>query len=142
MKRTLIVLALVFLSFSLSNCKGEGNKDATQMEAVIAVHDELMPKMTDIGLLRQKLMDAIPDSTATEAQKQVILDLKEANTAMMTWMKDFGAEFNFEEITQGKPLTKDKQALLDEYQESVNALKAQMMQALNDGQAVFDGLKE
>ncbi len=142
MKSTIILAAFVTFSLLFTSCKEQESTASSQMETVIAVHDELMPKMTEIGVLRQKLMDAVPDSTATEAQNKVILDLKEANAAMMQWMKDFGADFDFEEIAQGKPLDKDKKDLLDTYQKSVNDLKKQMLSSLENGQTLFDSLKE
>lgn len=142
MKRIVNLSALVLVCLLLINCKNEQNQENTQMETVIAIHDELMPKMTQIGVLRQKLLDAVPDSVATDQQKKVMLDLKESNAAMMQWMKDFGADFDFEEIAQGKPLSKEKQDLLATYQVSVNQLKDQMLSSLERGQSVFDALKE
>jgi len=142
MKRFLTLGTIVILSVMFWNCKSDQKTIDSQMDTVIAVHDELMPKMTQIGVLRQKLLDAIPDSLVTQEQQKVMLDLKESNASMMQWMKDFGADFDFEEIAQGKPLSKEKMDLLDKYQASVNALKEQMLSSLQNGQQVFDDLKQ
>lgn len=124
--KNLIIIAL-FIS-SLTACKEKVTEPAgpTQMEQVIAVHDELMPKMATIGELIGKL-EASMDSTHVDSLKvTAIQNLKGANQEMMTWMIDFGNAFDSEEVLDGKELTEEKQKTLREFQNSVNDLKSSM----------------
>lgn len=55
---------------------------------VIAVHDELMPQMTEISNIQSRLKT--PDSIALSSQKQELLEqANKADSDMMTWMQSF-----------------------------------------------------
>lgn len=135
-------IVLLVLALSIYSCKGPVEKNNSQMESVVAVHDELMPKMVEITRLQEQLTSALPDSVRTKEQVKTIDDLGLAHDAMMTWMRDFGQAFDFEEITQGKPLTESKQDSLDKYEQSVLELQDQMLSAISNGQETFDALKQ
>ncbi len=114
------VLSLVFLG-----CKEEKKEpnNNIQMKEVMAVHDELMPKMGKIGRLVGELNN-LEDSTETgQLYKEAKIDLQEANKAMMDWMKDLGDRFDYEEIMKGKELTEQKQLWLNEEEDKVKVLK-------------------
>ena len=128
-------LSVIVASLALLSCQNE-------MEAVVAVHDELMPKMTTISRLQEQLSESLPDSIRSEKQQAVIDELEAANDAMMVWMQDFGTAFDFEEINKGKPLTAAKQDSLKKYALSVQALKTQMLAAIANGQKAFETLKQ
>jgi hypothetical protein len=122
MRNILILLVIITLTLS---CKKEQNevKEPTQMERVIAVHDEVMPKMGTIGKLINEL-EPMVDSTSVGKQYEVAIeDLEEGYNLMMDWMKGFGDRFDSEEIMEGKALTKEKQAWLIEEEEKVNIMK-------------------
>jgi hypothetical protein len=61
-------------------------------------------------------------------------DLKMANGAMMQWMMDFSEDFTTDEIMGKTMIDKEKQNLLDRYEESANRLKLQMLGAIEQGQ--------
>lgn len=128
-------ISVFVASLALLSCQNE-------MEAVVAVHDELMPKMTTISRLQEQLSESLPDSIRSEQQQAVIDELEAANNAMMNWMQDFGTAFDFEEINKGKPLTAAKQDSLKKYVLSVAALKTQMLKAIENGQEAFNALKQ
>lgn len=128
-------ISVIVASLALLSCQNE-------MEAVVAVHDELMPKMTTISRLQEQLSESLPDSIRSEQQQAVIDELEAANDAMMDWMQDFGTAFDFEEINKGKPLTAAKQDSLKNYVLSVADLKTQMLKAIENGQEVFNALKQ
>ena len=129
------LICMIIASLALLSCQNE-------MEAVVAVHDELMPKMTTISRLQEQLSESLPDSIRSEQQQAVIDELEAANDAMMDWMQDFGTAFDFEEINKGKPLTAAKQDSLKKYALSVAALKTQMLKAIENGQEAFNVLKQ
>ncbi|MFT4831157.1 MAG: hypothetical protein ACI815_000800 [Psychroserpens sp.] len=124
MRVSAIVMAFIFSLVFLA-CKEEKkvpNKN-TQMKEVMAVHDELMPKMGKIGRLVGEL-NKLEDSTEEgQLYTEAKLELQEANKAMMDWMKELGDRFDYEEILKGKELTEQKQEWLNEEEEKVKVLK-------------------
>ena len=119
---SILICTVLFLSFS---CKEEKKapEGPTQMKKVMAIHDEVMPKMGTIGKLVGELKPKV-DSTETGKQYEVAMkDLQAANTAMMDWMKEFGDRFDHEEILEGKELSAEKQQWLDEEEEKVKVVK-------------------
>ncbi|WP_222982014.1 hypothetical protein [Flagellimonas meishanensis] len=121
-------IALLVFSFVVISCdqKKKENVVPSQMDQVMAIHDEVMPKMGKLGKLVGELKSKV-DTTATGKQYEgAMKDLQEAHIAMMDWMKGFGDRFNSDEILNGKELTEEKQQWLDEEEEKVKALKAQI----------------
>lgn len=127
MKGKILILILIGSSLFV-NCKGDKKPEAEsgQMEEVMAIHDEIMPKMGDIGKLVDQLK-ARADSTDTgKKYEQAMHDLQEAHMAMMEWMQNFGKRFDSSEILDGKALSEEKQQWLDEEEARVKALKEQI----------------
>ena len=110
MKRvfSLLIYTVLFLSFS---CKEEKKapEGSSQMEEVMAIHDEVMPKMSTIGKLVGELKPKVDSTEMGQKYEVAMKDLQDANTAMMDWMKDFGDRFNHEEILNGKELSEELQ---------------------------------
>jgi hypothetical protein len=121
-KTASVILSLFILFIS---CKSEPKKDESpsQMEEVMAVHDEVMPKM---GTISNLIADLKPKVDSTEVGKEylkAIRDLQGAHTSMMDWMRDFGERFDYEEIMNGKELNAEKQGWLQEEDVKVKELK-------------------
>lgn len=122
--KKLFILLITPLTL-LTSCKEE--KETTQMQEVIAIHDEVMDKMTELGNLVGELNTLENDSTEIgqnymDARK----DLQAAHKSMMDWMQNFGDRFNHDEISKGKELTDQKQEWLKEEMVKVNELKEQI----------------
>jgi hypothetical protein len=115
-KSVLSLLALVFV-FTLG-CK-EDKKDSNQMQEVMAVHDEVMPKLGKIGSLVAELRKKIDSDEGGAIEKKAMEDLQEANKSMMDWMQGFGTRFDSDEILNGKELTPEKKLWLNEEDEKV-----------------------
>lgn len=133
------LLALVFLTVNLS-CKNEQKetKEETRMERVIAVHDEVMPKMGTIGKLISALEPRV-DSTSVGTQYKIAKkDLEEAYTYMMDWMKGFGDRFDSDEILEGKALTEQKEAWLIEEENKVNIMKDMINNSIANARALLN----
>ena len=95
MKKALYFVVLILL---ISACK-----EATGLEAeVIAIHDEVMPKMGDMHLARKNLRkiakEVESDSIKTNIFK-MIKDLEQADEGMMTWMHEWKVPANEPEKT-------------------------------------------
>ena len=120
---SVLVLALAFISCKQEKKTPEG---PTQMEKVMAIHDEVMPKMGKLGKLVGELKAKVDSTEMGQKYDVAMKDLQDAHAAMMDWMKNFGDRFDHEEILQGKELSEEKQAWLNEEEEKVKALKAQI----------------
>ncbi|UII74499.1 hypothetical protein LV716_09490 [Flagellimonas sp. HMM57] len=137
MRYNLFIAALLF--FALSCKQGEKtSNESTQMEQVMAVHDEVMPKMGKLGKLVGELKSKV-DTTETGQQYEAAMkDLQNANVAMMDWMKSFGSRFDSDEILNGKELTEQKQKWLDEEEENVRALKEQINSSIERAEVLLE----
>lgn len=133
-----LILVLIVLSVTLS-CKKEEKeiKEVTRMERVIAVHDEVMPKMGTIGRLISEL-EPLVDTTSVGKQYEVAIeDLKEGHNLMMEWMKGFGDRFDSDEIMEGKALTEEKEAWLIEEEEKVNIMKNKINNSITNAELLL-----
>ena len=65
-------------------------------------------------------------------------DLQRANKSMMDWMMGFGDRFDSDEILNGKELTAEKQAWLNEEEEKVVALKEQINSSIEKAEALLN----
>ncbi len=131
---TAITLVL-FLS-----CKEEEKKSETtsQMKEVMAIHDEVMPKMGTIGKLVSELKPKV-DSTETGIENgKAMKDLQTAHKSMMDWMKGFGDRFNSDEILNGAALTEQKQEWLNEEEKKVKALKLQINSSIENAEKLLE----
>ncbi|GAA0871127.1 hypothetical protein GCM10009117_02720 [Gangjinia marincola] len=108
--------------------------EISQMQRVVNIHDELMPKMGSIGMLSSQLK--MKDSIQYQEQ---IAQLEYSHDAMMEWMKDFGTKFNSDEIMKGAELSQEKQVMLDIEEEEVLELQILMNSSI---EAAKESLKK
>ena len=129
---------LILVACKNKEAEPEAPAGPTQMEQVVAMHDELMPEMSTIGELISKL-EATMDTTKADSIKiKVIADLKHANNSMMVWMKEFGGAFETDEIMNGAELSPEKKESLNQFESSVHALEAEMRTAIENAKAALD----
>ena len=133
---SILVCVVLFLNFS---CKEEKKapEGPTQMQQVMAIHDEVMPKMGTLGKLVGQLKAKVDTTEMGQKYEVAMKDLQAANMSMMDWMKNFGDRFNSDEILNGKELTEEKQLWLDEEEEKVKALKEQINGSIERAQALL-----
>ena len=129
----LFLSALITLTYS---CKEE-DKENSQMKQVMAIHDEVMPKMGTIGKLVSQLDEKITNDPASDSLADAREDLKAAHKAMRDWMKGFGERFDGDEILKGKALTPEKQKWLDEEEAKVKALRDQINTSISRAQELL-----
>lgn len=123
------ITSMLILSagIALSSCKQEQKdekKEQTQMELVMSIHDEVMPKMGKIGQLRTQIQEQI-DTTTTRGKeaKEIGLELQDAYDSMMNWMSAFSGRFSSKEIMDGASLSEEKQLWLDQEEEKVKVVR-------------------
>ncbi|WP_190810070.1 hypothetical protein [Flagellimonas sp. S3867] len=137
--KKIISFSFLVLSLALFSCKQEkkNDKSPTQMEQVMAIHDEVMPKMGKLGKLVGELKSKV-DTTATSLQHEAAMkDLQAANESMMDWMMNFGERFDSEEILDGKALSEQKQQWLNEEEAKVKALREQINSSIEKAEALL-----
>ncbi|MGD1944775.1 MAG: hypothetical protein ACFB0A_00570 [Croceivirga sp.] len=128
-----IALCLITVLFSCKQEKKESDGQ-TRMQQVMAIHDEVMPKMGTLAKYTAELKAKV-DTTEMGLQYEAAMkDLQNANSAMMDWMMAFGERFDSEEILNGKALTAQKLEWLNEEQEKVKVLQEQINSSIDRAQ--------
>lgn len=137
MKKILLLLAVILCSAA---CKEEKKapENTTLMNRVMAIHDEVMPKMSTVGKLIEELNRKATTAEKAPRHKAAIQDLQAANTAMMEWMENFSDRFDSEEILNSKTLTARKQAWLREEEEKVKILREQIHTSIKNAEALLN----
>ncbi|MGX1928401.1 hypothetical protein [Flagellimonas sp. 2504JD4-2] len=133
---SIIVTLVLFLSYSCKE-KKKIEEGPSQMEQVMAIHDEVMPKMGKLGRLVGELKPKVDTTEVGQKYSSAMKDLQDANNAMMDWMKNFGDRFDPEEILDGKALTEQKQLWLDEEEVKVKELQQQINSSIAKAEALL-----
>lgn len=138
MKKYILILASLVFTLSIS-CKEEKkvSPESNKMKTVMAIHDEVMPKMGRIGSLVAQLRKKIDTDEGGAAEKKAMEDLQDANKSMMDWMQGFGNRFDSEEIIDGKALTEEKKQWLNEEEEKVNLVKEKINTSISNAEALL-----
>ncbi len=132
MKKSILVAISLLLLFTFS-CKESPN----QMEAVMQIHDEVMPKMGKLSSLMGDLDTKMKTEENTTEYSKAKVELQNAHDSMMDWMMNFGKRFDSDEIMNGKALTEEKQKWLDEEETKVKALKTQINSSIEKAEALL-----
>ena len=140
-RKVLPFLALIISLSFLASCKGE-EKPPTRMERVMAVHDSVMPEMTTIGRLVGQLKPLADSTEAGQTYRKAMEDLQDAHTAMMDWMKGFGDRFDHAEIMEGKELSPEKQAWLEEEEVKVREMADKVNGSIKRARALLKAREE
>ncbi len=139
MRPRFFILVFSSLIFLVSACKEQKpSADSSQMEKVMAIHDEVMPKMGKLGKLVGELKSKVDTTAAGKEYEASMKELQDAHTAMMDWMRNFGDRFDHEEILEGKSLTEQKQQWLDEEEEKVKALRDQINSSIEKAEQLLN----
>lgn len=121
--KKLLIFSLLIPVFGFLSCNS-GEKQAETLtpadsaiqhlhDEVISIHDELMPKMSDVMRLKGALA-AKKDSLSAPLQDSVTVligDLEAADDAMMSWMRQF------------KPKQTDSTRLKEYYEEQLKEIR-------------------
>lgn len=132
-----LIPLFLFVLFAGISCKNSTEKEGpTQMQRVMAVHDEVMPEMKTIANLVGELQPKVDSVGDGLRYGKAVNNLQDSHKAMFTWMQEFGERFTSDEILNGAPLSAEKQRWLDEEEEKVNALKEQILKSIEEARAL------
>ena len=128
----------------ISACKEEKKStdttsSNTKMEEVMAIHDQVMPKMGTIGKMVAELKPMVDSTETGLVYGKAMKDLQDAHKAMMDWMQGFGSRFDSDEILNGKELTEQKKKWLLEEEEKVKALRDQINSSIENAERLLEG---
>ena len=102
-------MRLIFLYvFILISCESKVDTHQSNMELlddVVNIHDELMVKMKDLKSLKNELTQ-----DGVESDNQLILELDNARSSMMKFMKKFSEDFQFDKY----PMDRESYQYIDE----------------------------
>ena len=134
--RTVTFILLLAL---ITSCKQEKKTEEglSQMERVMAIHDEVMPKMGTLSKLVTELKAKVDTNSIGKEYEIAIKDLQAANKSMMHWMGVFVDRFDSDEILKGKELSPEKQEWLNEEEEKVNTLKEQINSSIERAETLL-----
>jgi len=141
MKKYVLVITSFLLVLGLSckeDKKVEKAQEMSQMNQVMAMHDEVMPKMSKINKLATDLRKRIDGDERGTVEKKAMEDLQAANESMMDWMQEFMGHFTLDEINKGAPLSKEKQLLLDADEQKMIDVKNKMEISIKNAQALLE----
>lgn len=133
---TSLIFSLILFFQSCGPSQEELN--TKQRDAVIAVHDEVMPKMGQLKSFEKKALQkaeefAALDSTDTanvEEMKALALELDQAYEAMFVWMRQYETE-------DGERTPEEVKVYLDEQMESVTEVNRLMKAALSKADSLL-----
>lgn len=123
--RAIVLILCLLVIFSCKD-KGKTAEATSQMEEVMMIHDEVMPKMGKLSKLVSELKSKVDTTAQGKKYGEAMKELQDAHKSMMHWMQGFGDRFDSDEILNGKTLSPQKKEWLNEEEEKVKALKDQI----------------
>ena len=87
-----IITTISLLTLIIGCQKNTEDKQKLMINEVMAVHDEVMPKMDDIMSLKSSLDSAIKVSPDSAKAKKLYSALDVADNQMMDWMENYDSE--------------------------------------------------
>ena len=96
---------IFLLFFVLVSCESQNNiheQNVNLLNEVITLHDELMVDMKELRSLKSQLEEA-----GINSEDKLLIDLDNARSSMMTFMKEFSEEFPFDKYPMYKDAYKD-----------------------------------
>ena len=132
MKRAILFLILSAF-FVLNACGPKGpSENEVLRDEVIAIHDEVMPKMGNLKSLEKRSLDIAEelesenpqDSTKIQQYKALAYDLNHAHEAMFQWMRQYTQSLDTQMSEE------EEKVFLDEQMELVSEVNVEIKQAL------------
>lgn len=86
------IFASMLIFATVAACNKSEDKQKVMIDEVMAIHDEVMPKMDDIMTLKSSLDSAIKVSPDSVKAKQLYSALDSADNQMMDWMQAYNPD--------------------------------------------------
>lgn len=133
-----LIFALSIFIQSCGNKQVEENK--SQREQVIAVHDEVMPKMGQLKSLEKAAIQKaeelqnsdIPDEAKIDSLKNLAAKLNQAYEGMFVWMRQYSTEDGDKTPEEVKAYLDEQLVLVSKVNEEIKAALAEAELLLKD----------
>ena len=114
---------LLFAIILLSSCGGDGFNAEVERNKIFDIHDEVMPKISEVMALKKQVEEKA--KTLSEAEADALYDLgkelDEARNGMMSWMRDWSSKSGqYMEMKNG---AEEQKAYLAAEMEKVRSVK-------------------
>lgn len=133
-KYSLLIFILFSLSIFISSCSESQNEDSGVKELeeeVMYIHDDVMPKMSDIMKHKEKINELLTDSTWHESNPEYVVNLRntldklnEAEKEMWDWMHNYSDVYGQLQTEQQK-----SEFLLQE-KEKISEVRVLMLESI------------
>ena len=144
MKKLLVAFLILTPALLLFSCQSAEHKaqEALKKE-IFMIHDEVMPKTSEINRLQRKIRAVVKDNPALDSASQqkisdVQVQLEKAHDEMMVWMNNFKspaklrASKSHEEIIQ----------YLEDEKSKIELVRVNMLSSIEAGEALLDDFKK
>ncbi|TMM57116.1 hypothetical protein FEE95_11535 [Maribacter algarum] len=131
-------LRFILLAFLFGNSLSNYAQEPSRMQEVVDIHDEIMPKMSNLVKLINQLQPKVDSTKTGQKHQQAIKALKASNKSMMTWMQGFGERFTADEMMKGKALNEEKKIWLDEEYKKVKALRKEINSSIKKAEQLLE----
>ncbi|MDY8137446.1 hypothetical protein [Aquimarina sp. 2201CG5-10] len=137
---TITACVTILLMSSCNQLSQQEEEFDTLMHKIIGVHDEVMPKMSEMSTLIKELESKIDTTTTGKSHANAQQDLKDSYDFMMTWMGDFSTSFpHGEENTfEDEEKFNSKMKILKEEEVKVNKLKEQINSSIDNAKKLLE----
>lgn len=131
-RRFFPLLAIIFIAYGCTGTTNTANDDECTTDEclkqqaydkVIAVHDEVMPKLSYISELKGQIeeqMNKEEDSVVIAAWQTLMVNLDIADEAMWVWMRQFNSDLENVTLEEAMPYLKSEQEKIDEVARKIN----------------------
>ncbi len=128
-------LLIFILAVSVLACKQNTSNEVDLLfKEMMAIHDEVMPKMSDISKAKKELGKFAMSADSVEVM-EAIKQLDAADEAMMVWMDEFDAQYQ-------TSLPKEKHiSYLEDEKVRVNNVKSMMLTSIEKANLLIQKTK-
>lgn len=128
------IYSLAMIATLVIACKPDLKPTANEAlyAEVMAIHDDVMPKMKDIHRLKKEIRASFdnPEDESYEVGLELLQTLTAADESMMAWMADFKVP------EDGNPAS--QKAYLDEQKIKITKVRDAMLTAIQTSQTIID----
>ena len=131
MMARIFVLGIIIFSISACTTSSTEEECTTDLcirqqayDKVIKVHDEVMPKLSQISDLKGRIeakMNEASDSASVASWQGLMVDLDVADEAMWVWMRQFNSDLEEVSLDEALEYLQEEQTKVDAVAEKINA---------------------
>ena len=139
--RNLLMISIVLFLFSCQSGNEERNAEKQIRDEIYAIHDDVMPKTSEIHRLKRQLKKFPDQNVADPVVKKQILEtvviLEKADEGMMSWMNSFKEPAKLRKAKTHEEIM----VYLDEEKAKISQVRSDMLNSIETAKALLATLK-